>query len=186
VSVCKRLQELCPRVDRDELYKEVLHAKLDLASLSLEDVMRRDAKDFDFGQVRVGVPAVPMPLGSLVKRHGEAALVQHFEEYAAKRGLHLLVVMTIYSEESAPGSPLQRELLLYLPKTHRGGQHSRTFSNLREFLERSDLQLEHQKIGAPSLESNASYAAIYKQKNVASSRKQVQPLLASFFAQHKL
>ncbi len=179
----EQLRRLCPQASTDQLYKEVLNAKTDVGSLSAEEMLRRDAKLFEFGAVRVGVSSVPLALADWVRAKGEEALACAFESHAAAGDMHLLLVMSAFSTASGG---LARQLLVYLPQRH-ASQHARTFATLNRFLEKSnELQLEPLKIGAPHLEANTAALAIYNQKNAAASRKQLQPLLSSFFASHKL
>ncbi len=148
-------------VDQQELFDAVQSEKFNVSALDTADLLRKDYKEWQMGEYRIGISSVLLSVGDWLKK--DPALSGALTTYAEARNLDLLLAMNAYA---AP--KFTRELVVYCPD-----------QSLREkvlqFLEQSELQL--QPIDAGDIDEST---ALYFQGNPAISRKKLQPMLAEF------
>jgi len=184
--------------DRDKFYTEVKDAKTrGLELLTVEEVLGKDYKEWDIpsssssnGQgEKFGIASVVLPLRTLISRSSplsnssSSEVVQQFlktlTSFAHSHSLHILAIMTTSTSDS---KGFQRELLLY-------ALTSTAAKQLSLFVESEggkDLGLEPWN-EVPGLESDgkqdqgsetgSGWTAVFWQREVSKSRKQVAPLL---------
>ncbi|MCP4719137.1 MAG: DHH family phosphoesterase, partial [Desulfobacteraceae bacterium] len=108
------LLESCP-LDRDGYFKKIQEEKFNTSNLNTFDLLRKDYKKFEFGQIRCGIASTLLPLVKWGKN--DNALCPVFESYAQKRSLDLLLSMNAYID---PG--FNRDLAVFAKdeKLHHG------------------------------------------------------------------
>ncbi|EMD67119.1 hypothetical protein GGP41_007050 [Bipolaris sorokiniana] len=169
---------LCPRLaasfDRTRFYEEIDAAKKDIGSLQLQDILRKDYKQWDEAQ-RLGISSVVKCIGFLEKKAGDEgnaspreALLQAIKKFAKDRELGVFCLMT--TSTSASGQ-FERELLLWA-FDEAGVSAAKAFAaNAREELGLEDWQ------GYSDLDSGSEWRKVWWQRQVQHSRKRVAPLL---------
>ena len=160
----------CPRVskdfDRANLYKTVDEAKRDLDSISLYDVLRKDYKQWKDNGMELGISSVVKPISWLKgKADKGTGLVGALVVFAEERSLNIHAVMTTYSTEDGD---FARDLMVLTRDEH-------AESIVETFVRSSAEELALQDVDEGG-EHGISYR-IWRQGNVAASRKQVAPML---------
>jgi len=155
-------------IDQTKFFDDLQHAKFDNSQLSANDLLRKDYKEWitDNG-IKYGVSSVLLSIEKWVSRD-HSTFVDNLGQYYNQQSLHLLCIMHAYTDEN---NKFQRELDLY-------SKDNKLIEHCVEALLKSDLELvpittEHTK----TLITNAVALRFFHQKNIKSSRKQVQPLL---------
>jgi exopolyphosphatase len=170
---------LCPPLaasfDRTSFYKEINAAKKDIGSLKLQDILRKDYKQWDQGGKKLGVSSVVKPIEFLQNKAGEEAssqasdaFLKALEEFARERELDMYSLMTT---SSGSNGQFQRELLLW---AFNDGAVSaaKTFATKS----RDALGLEEWQ-GSDDIDSKSEWRKTWWQRQVQHSRKRVAPLL---------
>ncbi len=160
-----------------QAFFEKLHQeKMSVDSLSSYDLLRRDYKEFSLAGHSVGTSSLPCTFASWAKR---ADLPAEFRKYAAQRHLEFLVVNTA---AAGPSGAFQREFAFYKAPAVTEGVSQR----LRHHLESSELGLTPLTFDSASSTFSPTQpgeqVVFYQQKNVVASRKQIVPILSSFFS----
>ncbi|KAF2651862.1 DHH phosphoesterase [Lophiostoma macrostomum CBS 122681] len=179
----------CPQTgakfDRDEFYKKIDSAKKDIGGLDLQDILRKDYKQWDDGSGKLGVSSVVKPIEFLQKKAADEADTQSMGDafldavrsFAKARGLSLYSIMT--TSTSSTGE-FQRELLVWA--------FDRTaVSFARRFASESKMELgleDWHGSDGKSLEQDgeAQWRRVWWQRKVQHSRKRVAPLLREAMA----
>lgn len=171
-AMCKRLAQVAALDDaaRHSFWAALNEAKFDVRSLSALDLLRKDFKEFELGGKRVGMSSVVVALSDWATRPQPAAAL---EQWTMTRGLDLLVVMAGFYDQH---KRYARELLVCAPVAH-GALVRACAGHLAQ--PQLGLQLSPARVleAPPALE-----VAAFTQGNAHASRKQVQPMLADFFA----
>lgn len=153
-----------PGFDRDKYFDDISAVKEDISSLSFRDIFRKDYKEWDGSSLKLGISCSVQGFEYLVsKAGGEQQLADDFESWAKERELDVGAIMTT----SHPEGEFRRHLLVW-GLTNEGSKAVERFRKSGE-----KLQLEKWKDGA--LDGENRFA--WRQYNLASSRKQVAPLL---------
>jgi exopolyphosphatase len=186
---------LSPTFDRTWLYNEIDAAKRDIAGLKLQDILRKDYKQWDQGGHRLGVSSVVKNIGFLQAKagaeaetpaSGDEAFLDAVQVFAKERELDMYSIMT--TSTSASGA-FQRELLLWA-FNERAVVRAKGF----EASSRDELGLEEWhgsegESGSGSGSGSGSVAGgeqtggegqwrkVWWQRKVQHSRKRVGPLL---------
>ncbi|KAK0937069.1 Exopolyphosphatase [Friedmanniomyces endolithicus] len=155
--------------DRKVFFEEINAAKSDLDPLSLVDVLRKDYKQWTEGAKTVGVSSVVKPI-SWLQRKAVGDFTQNLVDFAIKRQLQLLAIMTAFTSESGD---FARELLLIALDGKGAKEAAERFAEQAA----SELGLEQSLLEGLSGKSRPPFAQLWHQKNVAASRKRVGPLL---------
>lgn len=153
--------------DRDTFFNELSEAKADLDGLSLEDILRKDYKQWSEGDINLGVSSVVKPISYL--QHKSEDLVPSMLKFAKERELGLFAVMTAFTNEDGG---FARQLLVLSTSDGKATQAAKRFaeSAAEELkLKDSDEQVKQA--------DGVVWMQIWNQGNVAASRKRVGPLL---------
>ncbi|KAF2113671.1 DHHA2 domain-containing protein [Lophiotrema nucula] len=175
----------CPRLsttfDRSAFYKEIDSAKKDIGGLKLQDILRKDYKQWDEGQQKLGISSVVKPINFMQKKARDEASADSLDEaylealnkFAKDRDLDLYAVMTT---STSPSGEFQRELLVW-------AFNEGAISAAKKFADdaRDELGLEdwHGSGGKTKEHEGDSieWRRVWWQRNVQHSRKRVAPLL---------
>lgn len=174
----------CPRLaaeyDRDKFYKEIDSAKKDIGGLNLQDILRKDYKQWTERGQKLGISSVVKPIDFLQKKAHDEGDTQSLDEaflealrgFRKERDLDLYVVMTT---SSSTKGEFQRELLVW-------AFNESTVSAVKKFASgaREELGLEdwHGSDGkAHEYHGEKEWRKVWWQRNVQHSRKRVAPLL---------
>jgi len=151
-------------LDQQILFDKLQFEKFNVSSLGSYDLLRKDYKEWQLGDVKCGIGSVLMPAQDWIKKDPD--LLSVFQDYAKDRSLDVLLVMNAYTDPD-----FVRNLGVFIPG-----------SDLRkktiQFLESSDLGLE---IMESETSQESKEIAFYYQGNLGISRKKLQPLLKDFF-----
>ncbi|EPE24361.1 hypothetical protein GLAREA_08213 [Glarea lozoyensis ATCC 20868] len=164
---------------REELVKEVREGKGDLDGLSLEEVLRKDFKQWSEGGMVLGLAAVVKPLGYLVEKvGGDEEFLGGVKKWAeerdlggGKKGVGLMGVMTTFSDEEGV---FKRELFLWA-LSEGGEKAGRRFEE--EAGEKLGLKAYEGGKWDGDGEDDVRWRRCWVQERTENSRKQVAPLL---------
>lgn len=180
---------LCPQLatkfDRTSFYKEINAAKKDIASLKLHDILRKDYKQWDQNEQKLGVSSVVKSIEFLRKKAGDETRSKSADEaflraltvFAVERGLDTYAIMTT---STSPTGNFQRELLLWA-FTEKGVTAARKF----EKCSTGELGLEDWRESSGLVDGTVDagqWKKIWWQRQVQHSRKRVAPLLRESMA----
>lgn len=194
------------RYNRQAYFAEIDTAKKDLDSLSLNDILRKDYKQWSEGSKTLGISSVVKPLSYLVlKAHAEQSqsqeqqeqqkaqksFVQALRTFAKERNLDIYALMTAYTSPSPsssfsgtePSAQFRRELLLYTPSTATitAAETFTATATKKLGLEERALEGGHGiKAVADEEEGDEEvreWIKVWQQGELGSSRKVVGPLL---------
>jgi len=155
--------------DRKVFFEEINAAKSDLDALSLVDVLRKDYKQWTEGTKIVGISSVVKSI-SWLRKKAEGDFTKTLIDFANKRKLQLLAIMTAFTSESGD---FARELLLIALDGEGATEAAERFVKQAA----SELKLEQSELESVSGRSGPPFMQLWYQKNVAASRKKVGPLL---------
>lgn len=175
---------LCPQLatifDRTSFYKEINAAKKDIDGLKLQDILRKDYKQWDQGGLKLGISSVVKNIDfQQQKAGGEAgtqpigeAFLEALNKFAKQRELDMYSLMT--TSTSSEGS-FQRELLLWA-FNKKGVSAAKSFAaNSSEELGLEDWH-DSDIVAAPA-RGDEQWRKVWWQRQVQHSRKRVAPLL---------
>jgi len=157
--------------DTKALFNNLQEAKFDCSSLTISELLIKDFKDWELPNTRYGMSSVTASISRLVDPNVEKL----FAEFCTKNNLVILVCMTAHSTTGK----FSRELCIYFAN-HNDARISGFVNSM--LLEKEILDL------VPISEYNTSqkpYLSYYSQKNIKSSRKQVQPLIHKLLSASK-
>ena len=167
--------------DRANFHSEINAAKSDIDSLTLDDILRKDYKEWIENGKNLGISSVVRPLSFLVQKALEANRIETQEtsfdaaiaDFSDTRDLSMFAIMTA---STSPRKGFQRELLL----DARGSAASiaARFSSQAT----AELGLEDLSVGGINGYNTFGhepgvFRKVWRQEDVSKSRKQVAPLL---------
>ncbi|KAK5112320.1 hypothetical protein LTR85_011592 [Meristemomyces frigidus] len=159
--------------DRKAFFDEINTAKSNLDALSLDDILRKDYKQWSEGGLTVGISSVVKPVKYL-KEKVEDDFLQSLVDFAKERKLQLFAVMTAYTADSGE---FARQLLLLSVDSGKSSDAAQRFvQTSKEELQLEDGKLESISAAAEDAEK-VPWMRLWEQKNVGASRKRVGPLL---------
>lgn len=153
--------------DRTEYFEEIQRVKEDISGLSLRDILRKDYKEWDEGNLKLGIASVVQGLSYLLKDKASddpAALLDALSSWAQERKLDVVSIMTT----SNPDGEFQRHLLVW-------GISDEGRAATARFVDGNTKALELEPWGDGVLDGDGR--AAWRQKNLKESRKQVAPRL---------
>jgi exopolyphosphatase len=157
--------------DRGAFFKEINDAKSDLDGLTLNDVLRKDYKQWTEGDLVLGIATVVKPFEYLIGKNDRDGLTQVLVDFGKERGLDLFAIMTAYTNDA---DAFSRQLLLIAINNGKAVEAAESF--VKQVSE--ELKLDPEAADLPKLtHGRAPWARVWQQGNVAASRKQVGPLL---------
>jgi exopolyphosphatase len=154
--------------DRDAFFEEINAAKSDLNGLSLEDVLRKDYKQWSEGDLTLGVSVAVKPIEYLKTKSG--SFLKSLAEFAAHRNLDIFALMTAYTDESGN---FARQLLVLGLDDGKPVEAVRTFTGKAS----EGLKLADSRLDLGEKEEKVRELRLWNQGNVGASRKRVGPLL---------
>ncbi|KAF2826666.1 DHH phosphoesterase [Ophiobolus disseminans] len=175
---------LCPQLstsfDRTSFYTEIDAAKREIGGLKLQDILRKDYKQWDQGGLKLGISSVVKHIDFLQNKAGDetdtqsasGAFLETLKKFAKDRELDMYTLMT--TSTSSKGN-FQREILLL-------AFNDNAVSAAKAFAASSkdELGLEDWH-GSNSLtdtnRGDSEWLKIWWQRQVQHSRKRVAPLL---------
>lgn len=181
--------------DRKAYFRTLQTAKKDLDALSVDDVLRKDYKEWNEGGRKLGVSSVVKPLewlsdkartetktaaGGSEENGQQQAFRSAVQAFAKARELAVYGIMT--TSTSAKTGEFTRELMLYV----RDGAAKGMVQSFEEKAgEKLGLEQWQQEVEGEILrlsEAKESGVQVWRQKKVENSRKQVAPLLREAMA----
>jgi exopolyphosphatase len=173
---------LCPQLaasfDRTKFYEEIDAAKKDIGALQLQDILRKDYKQWDQSGLKLGISSVVKHIEFLQNKAGDEAksesasdvFLDTLERFSKDRELDLYTLMT--TSTSADGQ-FQRELLLWA-FSDRGVTAAKAFAT--KSAEELGLEDWHGSI-ADATRDASQWRKVWWQREVQHSRKRVAPLI---------
>ena len=165
-----------------KFFKLLNAAKKDIEELPLQGILRKDYKQWTEDGMELGMSTVVKPMKFLVskaKSEGEEDEGSGSWEEAAKtfmdeRDLDIWAVMTTFTTSEEEGGEYMRELFLQWR-----GENGREAVDRFEKETNEELGLEKKKVDGVEITAQGSDTTrlLFRQRNVAKSRKQVAPLL---------
>ncbi|KAF5017930.1 hypothetical protein F66182_10114 [Fusarium sp. NRRL 66182] len=151
---------------RKAYFAEISAVKEDISDLSFRDIFRKDYKEWDGEGLKLGISCVVQDFDYLISKAGSSdPLLRTFEDWAKERRLDVASIMTT----SHPEGEFQRHLLVW-------GVSDQGREAVERFVGNGDrLKLEAWKGG--ELDDGGKTRFVWRQKELAASRKQVAPLL---------
>ncbi|KAI1142346.1 DHH phosphoesterase [Hypoxylon sp. FL0543] len=158
--------------DRARFFAELSALKEDVSRMSFRDVLRKDYKEWDEGDVKLGTSSVPQSFAFLVRKAGgEAAFVRELEDWGARKGLDVVTVLTTSKE----GGEFRRELLVW---ARTGPEVVAAVKKFAEGDGKERLGLETWGDGKLDAEDGeGSWRRCWTQARLENSRKQIAPML---------
>lgn len=165
--------------DTAKFYEEINEAKGDIGSLSLNDILRKDYKEWTEGDRKLGISSVVKPVNFLInkaqeeqpQRNHNSSFTNIIKTFAAERNLTIFAIMT--TSTSSDGN-FQREL--YLQSQEEGKDSVSRFE--KTAIEELGLEpLSSENVKQLPEENGDIWRKTWLQKDVSKSRKQVAPLL---------
>ncbi|MCJ1288175.1 Exopolyphosphatase [Xylographa opegraphella] len=162
--------------DRSAFFKDIDGAKQNIDSLALNDILRKDYKEWSEAGCKLGMSSVVKPLDFLVNKAGreagtgaEEAFYATIKGFMAARGLGVFAIMTAFT--SSEGA-FQRQLLVASREDTRAAVARFDSSNTAE------LGLESIPVGKNVDDKGSDVSSrSWIQHNTSMSRKQVAPML---------
>jgi exopolyphosphatase len=161
-DVAARLADIS-RADREQLFKRLQFEKFNVASLGTQDLLRKDYKESELGELRLGIASVLMPAQDWLEKDPD--IVQAIEDFARQRKLDILLAMNAWTDPE-----FRRALVVWAADPS-------LQERLVAFLESQDLGLQPIRHGAAGGDGRPAFFA---QGNVGCSRKKLLPLLQGF------
>ena len=157
-----------PAYDRDSFFKQINDAKSNLDDLTLEEILRKDYKQWTENNMNLGISSVVRSISYLQgKCKDRGDIVPALLEFGENRNLDLYAIMTAHNDNDS----FERQLLLI------SMTDGRTVGICKQFAENNIDELQ---LGESKMEVNGSEAVwlrLWEQRNLAGSRKKVGPLL---------
>jgi exopolyphosphatase len=156
------------------LFAQLREAKQGIDGLSIEDVLRKDYKQWAAGGTSLGISSAARSLSYLAHEleshvRPNSSFVDRAHEFAKARGLDTYMIMTAYT--NAEGD-FQRELFV-CGLSHRGVEAARKFCEQRG----GDLDLERLEGDWSDEDEPSGYQRVFRQRALHQSRKQVAPMM---------
>lgn len=149
-----------------KFFEEITAVKEDISQLCFYDIFRKDYKEWDEAGLKLGISCVVQDFDYLLQQASKPhVFLDELASWAKERKLDVASVMTTAN----PGGEFQRHLLVW-GITERGVTAANNFPTIAK-----GLRLEQWKDGL--LDGDDGKRKTWRQRDLASSRKQVAPLL---------
>lgn len=159
--------------DPDAFFTEINNAKSNLDSLTLEEILRKDYKQWDESSLKLGISSCVRSISYLQeKTPSSSSFLSSIQKYAQSEGVDLYAIMTAHNE----GDSFTRQLLLLAVSEGKAVDIAQKFADENA----GELELEESKTkldGSSSSSAEAKWLRVWEQGNLAASRKKVAPLL---------
>lgn len=153
--------------DRDRFFNEINDAKSNIDDLSIRDILRKDYKQWQEGDLTLGISSVVQSVQYLKKRDEDLSAV--VKQWAQERSLNLFAIMTAHNGNDG----FHREILLY-------AFDNKGKAAAERFVQNGGEELQLKDAGNNSNSSQCTTFAnehFWDQHNLEASRKRVGPLL---------
>jgi exopolyphosphatase len=164
--------------DCASFFARLQEAKQSIDGLSIEDILRKDYKQFVTGDMSLGISSAVRSLSYLANELGgpDSAFVVRARTFAESRGLDVYIVMSAYSNTAGE---FQRDLLV-CGLSPKGAEAARKFAEHHC----GDLALEDLEGGwSGGVDGPAAYQRAFRQRALHQSRKQIAPMITGTMAQ---
>ncbi len=152
-------------MDRDKYYQGICRAKSDIADLDTVDLLRRDEKTFQFGNLLCSISSVPLCLDQWIKK--DPKLVLNLE--TRRRAIQADILITMNTCNTPEFS---RDMAIT-------GKDPALLIPLLKMLSSNGLDLTPMHQTTQESDGNTLF---FNQKNPAVSRKKLIPMLARHFS----
>lgn len=149
-------------VERGAFFNKLQRSRHDLAGLSTTELLDWDYKEWASPAGRYGISTVLLSLERWQER--ESGLSTSVAQFALGNMLSILIVMLVSNEDD-----FKRELIVFC-------RDWKVYSGFAEYLGRHNLKLTAVQDGVAAAE-RGGVVGMYRQGNVAISRKKLQPLV---------
>lgn len=156
-------------VGRQTFFAELLQSQYDLGGLSSAELLKRDFKRWTSPAGSYGMSTVLVSLKRWQER--DRQLCSTIASFACQKNVAILIVMLVSQVED-----FRRELIVYC-------RNKDMYAALESYLSAQGLDLSAVQ-DAESIPGRAGLIGMYRQGNVAMSRKKLQPLVQAFFSGH--
>ena len=157
--------------DRQQFYDQVKEAKADIGGLTLPDILEKDYKQWNEGNLILGISSVVKDLAFLVGKSESATFLQSLDSFMQKKGLTIFAIMTTSTSETGV---FQRQLLLQAKAS--AVKQIEAFLLKVEELKLEEIEfdnIDHQS----DMRTTDMWRKAWWQKEIRISRKQVAPML---------
>lgn len=166
---------------RESFFAELNDAKSNIAALSLRDILRKDYKQWQEGDLKLGISSVVQSIQYLRERK-EENLRDVVQKWAAERSLNVFAIMTAHhhhgENDDDDDDGFRRELVLYAFDDKGKAAAERFFQKGGGELQLEDAADESSSsISDVSTPSKFVFERFWNQNNLEASRKRVGPLL---------
>ncbi|KAK6957751.1 hypothetical protein Daesc_000539 [Daldinia eschscholtzii] len=158
--------------DREAFFAEVAALKEDVSYMSFRDIFRKDYKEWEEGNLKLGTSSAPRAFAFLVRKAGsEDAFAKELEKWCEEKDIDVMVLLTTAKDDGE----FRRELLIWA----RGGKG--VVDAVKAFVEKGGkekLGLDTWGEGKLDLEDGGEgWRRCWTQERVEYSRKQIAPML---------
>lgn len=177
-SAVQYLESKLSNFDQSAFYAEIQRAKQDIGSMSLQDILRKDYKEWSAGNQKLGIATVVKPLQFLVNKassekrtSSDDSFLSSIKQFAEARKLDIFGIMTAFTKDN---EDFHRELLLCaygdvaVASAQKFTQDASSVLGLAEWTGGSIV---------PNDGNKGIWIQVWVQRNVQHSRKTVAPLL---------
>lgn len=164
---------------RESFFAELNDAKSNIAALSLRDILRKDYKQWQEGDLKLGISSVVQSIQYLRERK-EENLRDVVQKWASEKSLNVFAIMTAHhhhhGENDDDDDGFRRELVLY-------AFDDKGKSAAERFFQKGEGELQLEDAADESSSSDVStpskfvFERFWNQNNLEASRKRVGPLL---------
>ncbi len=151
--------------EQDDIFNTLQFEKFNVESLSSSDLLRKDYKEWEVGEIKFGISSVLLPVEKWIQK--DETIENNFNAYIKERDLDILIAMNAYTNPE-----FHREMVIY--------------SNNIKLKNAAIGFLNLNKAGLEEIDGPASeMISFYSQQNDAYSRKKLQPILADLFSKYE-
>lgn len=165
---------------RDGFFAELNEAKSNIAALSLRDILRKDYKQWQEGDLKLGISSVVQSIKYLRERK-EENLRDVVQKWASEKSLNVFAIMTAHhhhgENDDDDDDGFRRELVLYAFDDKGKSAAERFFQKGEGELQLEDAAGGESSISDVSTPSKFVFERFWNQNNLEASRKRVGPLL---------
>ena len=157
--------------DREKFFDEVTRVKEDVSGLSYRDLFRKDYKQWNDGNMVLGVSSIVQNFDYMLSKIGdEKTLVQELREWAEEQHLDIASIMT-----TSHTNGFSRDLMVW-------ALNKEAVKVVKTFVDKNKDELKLETWGDGKLDDTNGPDELrlcWRQKQTRHSRKQVAPMLRS-------
>ncbi|EMF11909.1 DHH phosphoesterase [Sphaerulina musiva SO2202] len=164
---------------RETFYAELNEAKSNIEGMSLRDILRKDYKQWQEGDLKLGISSVVQSMQYLRERK-EEDLRHVVQKWASERCLNVFAIMTAHhhgEDDDDDDDGFRRELVLYAFDDKGKTAAERFFQKGEGELQLEDAAGGESSSSDVSAQSKFVFERFWNQNNLEASRKRVGPLL---------